>query len=1011
MKKVFRILLITLGVLLFLLITVPFLFRSRIESFVKDQINRQVHARVDWSAIGISLFRGFPDLSVNLRGFSVVGLEPFEGDTLAGMERFEVRVDLFSAIRKDVEVKAVILDRPLINAVVLEDGSVSWDIARKPEKAVGHGDRTAEGAETGDKTAADKAGAPTADDSREAELEKAGDPAEDQPAAAGEKEEIPVKIQLNRLAILDGRIRYEDAESEMEAMLQDLDLELSGDFSMDQTDLILEVAAEGVQAKVGGIRYLKDAVFGLDLTAAADLVNNIYTLKDNEIRLNELVLGTEGVVSLLEDGAVETDLHFFSRETSFGSLLSMVPAIYLNEFGSLKTSGRLQLEGDVRGIMKDTILPDATLSLVVMDGYFSYPDLPKDVSGVQLELQAEYRGTDMDLSTLDLKKFHFLMGGNPFDIALHVAHPVSDMQVDGMARGAIDFSTLREVVPLEGVNLGGRLETDLRWNTRLSYIENEQYEKVDLNGKLVMEDVLLSAPEIPVPVHMDRMEMEFTPRVVNLLNMDLTAGASDLQMDGTLSNFIPYVFAGQTISGSLNVRSGLLDVNELLPETADDTSGSQPAEQQAAPGTSETEASSGKDNQTEKAPAVGVDMTDSGVPAEPAAEPSAFRIPENVDFRMNLDLKKVVYQDIVVENILGAMRVAEGTARLDGLDLDVLEGNVRTSGTVDTRGEYADADLVLDIKGVDIPSAYETFVTVERLAPMAGYCRGTANLEVRYRSLLDATFTPLFSTINAKGRLFTKDLQVYNLKSFVRLSEILKNEKFRNMAPDEVDLRFTVLDGRVMVDPFDIDFDDSRITASGSHGIDRTMDYQLDMAIAKSDLGEGAVQMMQGLSALAAGAGLQIHQSDVIRVKAWIRGTFGDPEITTDLSSNLRSGGETVKKAVEEKVQEKLDQVEADVREEAGEKANQIISDAEREADRIMEEARKAGDELVMEAERQGERLVKEAGNNPIKKAAARKAADELRDQAVKQSDHLIREAEERADRILENARKEAGKL
>ena len=1006
MKKVLRILLIALGVLLLLLITVPLLFRSRIESFVKEQINKQVHATVDWSGIGISLFRGFPDLSVNLRAFSVVGLEPFEGDTLAGMDRFEVRVDLFSAIRKDVEVKAVILDRPVINAVVLEDGSASWDIARKPEGGAKEKGESQEEAKKSMISAAE-----TQEKSTEDKAEKTDVTTESKPATAAEKEEIPVKIQLNRLAIMDGRIRYEDAESEMEAMLQDLDLELSGDFSMDQTDLVLELAAEGVQAKVGGIRYLKDAVFGLDLTAAADLVNNVYTLKENEIRLNELVLGTEGVVSLLEDGAMEMDLHFFSRETSFGSLLSMVPAIYLNEFGSLKTSGSLQLEGDVKGTMKDTILPAATLALVVHDGYFSYPDLPKDVSDVQIELQADYRGTDMDLSTLDLKKFHFLMGGNPFDIVLHVAHPVSDMQVDGTAMGIIDFSTLREVVPLEELELGGRLETDLRWNTRLSFIENEQYEKVDLEGKLVMQDVLLSTPEIPVPVHMDRMEMEFTPRVVNLLEMDLTAGASDLQMEGTLSNFIPYLFTGQTISGSLNVRSGLLDVNELLPETAVDTSRIQPAEQQAAKGASETETSADQDTQPEKAPPAEPDTAATGVPAEPEAEPSAFRIPENIDFHMNLDLKKVIYQDIEVENIHGAMRVMEGTARLDGLDLDVLEGNVRTSGTVDTRGEYADADLVLDIKGVDIPSAYETFVTVERLAPMAGYCRGTANVEMNYRSLLDATFTPLFSTINAKGKLFTKGLQVYNLKSFVRLSEILKNEKFRNMAPDEVDLRFTVLNGRVMVDPFDIDFDNSRITASGSHGIDRTMDYQLDMSIAKSDLGEGAAQMMQGLSALAAGAGLQIPQSDVIKVKAWIRGTFGDPEITTDLRDNFRSGGETVKKDVEEQVREKLDQVEADVREEAGEKANQIISDAEREADRIMEEAREAGDELVKEAEQQGERLVKEAGNNPLKKAAARRAADELRGQAVKQSDHMIREAEERADRILENARKEAEKL
>ncbi len=84
---------------------------------------------VDWSRFSLSLFRGFPDLSVNLHQVSVVGLEKFEGDTLAGLERFEFRVNPFSAIRKDIQVKSILLDRPLINGIVLEDGSANWDIA------------------------------------------------------------------------------------------------------------------------------------------------------------------------------------------------------------------------------------------------------------------------------------------------------------------------------------------------------------------------------------------------------------------------------------------------------------------------------------------------------------------------------------------------------------------------------------------------------------------------------------------------------------------------------------------------------------------------------------------------------------------------------------------------------------------------------------------------------------------------------------------------------------------
>jgi hypothetical protein len=468
----------------------------------------------------------------------------------------------------------------------------------------------------------------------------------------------------------------------------------------------------------------------------------------------------------------------------------------------------------------------------------------------------------------------------------------------------------------------------------------------------------------------------------------MNLGLSDLHMDGELTNFIPYIFSDQAVSGSLNVTSQLLDANELLA-------------------TSQPEA----EDTEEIAETDGVDEIVEAAPPDSLAQPLQVKIPENIDFNMTLDMKKVVYENIVVENILGHMKVKDGIAYLDDLNLEVIDGSVNTSGTVDTRGEFAEVDVLLDMKGVDIPSSYETFVTIERLAPMARYCKGTANVNMQYQSLLDGSFSPLYETINAKGRVFTSGLEIYNLNSFVRLSELLKNEKFRKMAPDEVNIGLTVKDGRVIVDPFDLDFDDSRITVSGSHGIDLTMNYLLDMNIAKSDLGGGANDLMNGITALATGAGFQIPESDYVKVKATIKGTFNKPKISTDLRGNLKSSGESVKTVVKQRVSEEVEQVEEQVRDEASEKAEKIISDAEAEAERLIEEAQEAGNKLVQEAEIQGARLIKEAGTNPIKKIAANRAAEELNTQAKKQSENLVREAEVKANEMIEKARVEAEKI
>ncbi|MDT8432004.1 MAG: AsmA-like C-terminal region-containing protein [Bacteroidales bacterium] len=1020
MKKIIRIIVITLGVILLLLITLPILFKSKIEALVKQEGNKQVEATVDWDKFSLTFFRGFPDLSVNLHGLSVTGKDVFAGDTLMYLDRFEFRVRPFSALKKDIVVKSILLNRPVINAVVLEDGTANWDIAPAP----GAADRQPEG-----KTEAMQ----EADKGETDQSSKAGkaDKADAEPGSAVEEEEsgAAMNISLERFAIINGRVTYTDAASDLSAAIGDLNLEVRGDFGMEQTDMEMVISISGIRASSGGIGYMRNGTIEMDVTAAADMANSIYSLKKNEIRINGLVLGAEGTVKMPEDGSIIPDIRYFSQETSFKTLLSLVPAIYLQDFEALETSGSLALEGTVTGVMKDSVLPDVTLALQVRDGYFSYPDLPKDVSEVAIDLDVDYRGSDMDATTVDLEKFHLLLGGNPFDMQVRVATPFSDMQVAGMIRGVIDFSSLQDIVTMEDLNLSGRLDADMQWNTRMSSIENEEFEKVNLDGKLIVEGMVVEAPEISVPVQLEKMALYFTPRYVNLETLDLVMGSSDLHLDGRLTNFIPYVFDDQTVGGSLNVTSALLDVNELMP--AEEKTGEAAGESDGSGGNTDQGDDPGGEPDMEANGTAGSEIKDmnaenpgkdkdtgntgTGTGGEMSADTLApstqMKIPENIDFVLTLDMQKVIYDNIVIEHLTGNARVQEGVAFLEGLTMELLEGNVSLAGVVDPRGAFTSADVQIDISDIDIPSSYETFVAIERLAPIAQHVEGSANVDMQLTTLLDADFNPLYGTIDADGHLFARDLKVEQPASLEKLAAALKNEKLRNLELEKADIRFSIRDGRVIVEPFDMDFEDSKITAYGSHGIDQTMDYTLDMEIAKSDMGAGANEIMNSLGNLAAGAGFSVPQSDFIKVKANITGTFKDPTVTTDLRGNLTSARETVKEAVKERVTEEVEQVEEQVRDEAEQKAEELIRKAEEEKAQLVAEAQKAGNKLVAEARKQGEQLVEDAGNNPLKKIAANRAAEELIKQAEKQAASLVKEAEEKGDTIIARAKEEAGKI
>ena len=64
MKKFLKITAIVLAVLVILIIIVPFAFQGKIIKIAKEQINKNVNAKVDFDKLKLSLWKSFPNVNV-----------------------------------------------------------------------------------------------------------------------------------------------------------------------------------------------------------------------------------------------------------------------------------------------------------------------------------------------------------------------------------------------------------------------------------------------------------------------------------------------------------------------------------------------------------------------------------------------------------------------------------------------------------------------------------------------------------------------------------------------------------------------------------------------------------------------------------------------------------------------------------------------------------------------------------------------------------------------------------
>jgi hypothetical protein len=902
-----------LAVIVLLVAVLPLLFGGRIADRVKTEANRSIDARLDWSAASLGLIRSFPNLTLSLDDVSIVGVGRFDGDTLAAIRRLHVALDLPSAVRSalggsaPIVVRAVELDRPRAALVVLEDGTANWDIARDS--------------------------APQPDGSR------------------------PLAITLRRLAIDRGVVTFDNRAAGLRASLIGIDGTLSGDFGDERFDIETQARADTATVEFAGITYL-DRV-RLDLTAdiAADLAAKTFTLKDGTgIRLNDLLLAVSGTAAAVGE-RLRLDLTLAAPSTRFRDILSLVPAVYARDFESVRTSGSVAVSGRVDGEYGDDAFPAFSLVATVDSGAFQYPDLPLPARDIFLDLAITNPGGHADSTVVNLSRMHVVFGRNPIDGRMVMRTPVSDPDIDARVSGTLDLADLRRTVKLENVEeLAGRIAADASVRTRMSWVDEGQYDRIAATGTMDARDLVLRSEDIRQPLAVREASLRLGPRRTELRSFAATIGSSDLTASGYLDNVLGYVFRDEDLRGSASLNSDRFVLDEWRSEDSDLT---------------------------------------------------VIPVPAGLDFTLDATVRELLYGELAMTNARGRLRIADERLTLEDFTLNTLGGTISVDGfyetTVPARPTF---DVGLRMYEVDIPAAFATLTTVQRLAPVARYAEGNFSTDLRLNGPLGSDMVPLFEVISGRGSLQTSQLLIKDFPVFERLAGTTKLDFLNDPTLRALRSQFEIRNGRLHVQPFSVMVGEATMGVTGSNGIDQSLDYALRLEVPRGLIGTDANQALAGLMSRAAGAGIDLAAAPAIGLGARVTGTITNPSVAIDVGSAAGAAGQAIGQAVGQAAEDRVDAAADSIRQRAAAEAARLVEEAEERAAAIRAEGRALAERVTREGYAQADSLVARA-EGPLERTAANAAAGRLRQQTDARAADIVREADARADGLVAEARRQ----
>lgn len=802
MKKALKITGIVLLVLVIALIAAPFVFESQLKDLVKKTINKNLNATVEFNDLDLSFFRSFPQATLVLSDISVINHAPFEGDTLALAEEvlLEMSVkELFKGSDKPKRIDDIRLNNAYVNIMVDSLGNNNYDIA-----------------------------------------------VEDPNAKATDTAATAFSLDLKHYEINNSRLRYIDQGSRISMLLENLNHQGTGDFSLDQSELETETTALAT-FDFDGTNYLNRHKVALDAIIKMDLENLRYTFLENQATINQLPLTFDGYVQVNEDNN-EIDLTFKTPSSDFKNFLAIIPEEYAKNIENVQTSGDFVVNGMLRGVVDDTYIPKMDIQVTSNNASFKYPELPKSVQDINLDLRIMNTTGLADDTYLTFDNVTFRIDEDRFATNGSVRNLTGNMLVDMALKGTINLASLDQAYPLElDQQLNGMLTADVQTSFDMNSIEKEEYQNVKSSGTASIRDFSYASPEIPNEVKVANANLIFNEGNVQVPELNLTTGQTDLSASGTIQNLMGFLFTDQKLKGNFKVNSGNFSVNDFMIAE------------------SETPSPATEDPST-------VENTAAGTGSE------AVKIPSFLDAELNFVANRVLYDDLVLNNAKGTMFLKDETATMQNITAEIFGGTISLNGRVSTKGAVPTFDMNLNLNSLDIAQSFNGLELLQGLAPIAKALEGKIQTNLNLKGNLNEDLTPQLNSLvgEALAQILTAEVNPEQLALLSRLDEQLGFINLNDINLDNLKGYLKFNNGAVEVEPFSFDVKGIKVNVAGGHGFDMNMNYNLTLDIPARLLGSQIGNTLGRLS----GDDLQTM---MVALPIGLRGQFQNPQININM--------------------------------------------------------------------------------------------------------------------------------
>ncbi|MCX6310623.1 MAG: hypothetical protein NT084_03210 [Bacteroidetes bacterium] len=733
------------GIFIFLilvLIGITYLYQDEVKGYVISEVNKRVNTKIiiDPKDIDLTIIKTFPDVSVIFKNIAALDATTLsKRDTLLKAGSISLGFNIMDLFHQNYSIHNITVEDATLKMWVDEKGRDNYQFLKEENDSV-------------------------------------------------KKDTSNVNFALNKILLKNVTCSYTDKKSKSVYKGNFRSLKFTGDFGKDKYEF--ETQAEFTVGKIalGKREYFKGNKGALDLVMEIDNVTNTYSIKTGKLNLSELALIVSGNV-LQQKKNYQMDLAIKGDDIDLPEALSLLPASYKNDIDELESTGQFYIDGTVKGLYGDSLIPTVIAKFGINDGAtlsrkngsvkFSAISLKGNFSnvkgkdGLQINSFSASAAKSKFTGSFSMKNFE-----HPYydaDLSGHIdmAELQNVLQIDTIEEtsGILDLQLIASGTPAKGKTLTPK---DFR-AFKTSGIAKFIGAKIKLKGASYAVDSING-------------QLSFDGNNVSAEKFSAQAGKSDILIDGTVKNLLGYLFTEREVLDiSGNLSSHNLDLNSLL--------------------NSEKTVNAKQD----------------------AEDIYKLILPERLRLHLNSSISHILFRKFEAADIIGDIQLDNKRLTADPIRFHSMDGSISGSGMID--GNREDSLLITcnaDIENVNI---YKLFYQMENFGQdkdttiTYNNVRGLLSSKVNFASLWGNDLNVNEKKIFTDADITITNGELINFRPLSALSRFIKLDDLKDIKFKSLHNNFEIKNRIISMPKMEINSNAINITMSGTHDFDNNVDY------------------------------------------------------------------------------------------------------------------------------------------------------------------------------------------